>query len=641
MKLSCATFDIFDTVLTRRVAKPSDVFFLLADQLRESGIRCLSAGAFCWLRVRAERWARRGAEGGDVTIDGIYQLLAGILRWSASDRQTAMQTELDLESSLLVATPLGLRTVAKVRSEGLRVAFVSDMYLRDHFLQGLLEREGLWRKDDLLAVSCEWKSSKANGRVWAPLLAKLEVPSGEVLHQGDNPHSDVESPRRAGLSSARLGTAESSRWEEAPEGSGVVGIREFGGLAALSRLARAECSSPDDYWTCLGSGMLGPMLAGFARWTLDQAREDGVETLWFLSRDGWLFHQAAQSLARPGDPRLVYLGINRRQLQLALGQAPGIDEVSLFEGSRQHTLRLVASRLALDVGTLSQLAEEVGLAPEAVLDRTDKGRVIELLRTPVWEGRRRECLSKASGPVKGYLEQEFSAAKGQIGVVDVGWKGRSQDLLDQLSGLDRPLMGYYLGLTRRPQVTSAKKGWLFDLARGEGAMALDRHERLFEVLVGGVSGPLRGYVKGAEGWQPDFEAFERGEAAPGREEAQAAAHSFVAQLNHERYQDWWNAVNLKAFAICNLNRLFERPTLDDAGRFLDWTISTDEAHLDSVPLAQGYDFRRIRACVQKQEPWGWIWPQASLRNSPGSTRWLMQLAARYNKIRAQRVALAD
>jgi hypothetical protein len=202
-------------------------------------------------------------------------------------------------------------------------------------------------------------------------------------------------------------------------------------------------------------------------------------------------------------------------------------------------------------------------------------------------------------------------------------------------------MGYYLGLTRRPQVGPTKKGWLFDLARGEGAMALDRHERLFEVLVGGVSGPLRGYVKGAEGWQPDFESFERGEAAPGREEAQAAALAFVAQLNHERYHDWWSAGSLKAFAICNLNRLFECPTPNDAGRFLEWTISTDEAHLDSVPLAQGYDFRRIRACVQKQEPWGWIWPQASLRNSPGSTRWLMQLAARYNQIRAQRAASAD
>lgn len=636
--ISWATFDIFDTVLTRRVAKPANVFVLLAKELRESGVGRLPAGAFCWLRVRAERWARRGAKGGDVTIEEIYLLLARLLRWSDSDREFAMKRELELESSLLSATPLGLKAVEDARAKGLRVAFVSDMYLRDHFLRGLLEREGLCREGDLLAVSCEWKASKANGRIWEPLLAKLEVEPGQVLHRGDNPHGDVESPRRAGLSSARLGTAEPSRWEEAPEGSGVAGIRGYGGLAAMSRLARAERAAPDDYWTSLGSGMLGPMLAGFVRWTLDQARQDGVETLWFLSRDGWLFYQAAQLLAKPGDARLVYLGINRRQLQLALGQAPGIDESSLFDGSRSHTLGLVGSRLALDAVALARLAVELGVEVEAVLDRMQKVRLIEVLLTPEWERIRTDGLKQASIPARGYLDQQFAKAPGRIGVVDVGWKGRSQDLLDQIHERPQPLQGYYLGLTRRQQVGPEKKAWLYDLAKGEGAVALDRHERLFEVLVGGVSGPLRRYIKGDGAWQPDFEAHERGESAPGREEAQAAALAFVSLLDHERYREWWSPETLKDFAICNLNRLFERATPGDARQFLNWTISTDEAHLDSVPLAQGYDFQRICACLQKKEPWGWIWPRASLQNSPGSTRWLMQLAAHCNHIRAQRGA---
>lgn len=638
--ISWATFDIFDTVLTRRVAQPANVFEILAKELRESGIWLPPVGGFCWLRVRAERWARRGAKGGDVTIEEIYLLLARLLRWSESVRELAMKRELELESSLLSATPLGLKSVEDARTKGLRVAFVSDMYLRDHFLRRLLEREGLWQEGDLLAVSCEWKASKANGRIWEPLLAKLEVESHQVMHRGDNPHGDVESPRRAGLSSARLGTAEPSRWEEAPEGSGVAGIREYGGLAAMSRLARAERPAPDDYWTSLGSGVMGPMLAGFVRWTLDQARQDGVETLWFLSRDGWFFYQAAQILAKPGDPHLVYLGINRRQLQLALGQAPGIDESSLFDGSRGHTLGLVGSRLALDSVALARLAAELGVEVAAVLDRMQKVRLIELLLTPEWERIRMDGLKQASIPARGYLDQEFAKAPGRIGVVDVGWKGRSQDLLDEIHQRSTPLQGYYLGLTRRQQVGPGKKGWLYDLARSEGAMALDRHERLFEVLVGGVSGPLRTYVRGDEDWQPDFETYERGESAPGREEAQAAALAFVALLNQERYRDWCSPETLKAFAICNLDRLFERPTPEDAAQFLNWTISTDEAHLDSVPLAQGYDLHRIRACLQKKEPWGWIWPGASLRNSPGSTRWLMQLAARYNQARAERGASA-
>jgi len=326
-------------------------------------------------------------------------------------------------------------------------------------------------------------------------------------------------------------------------------------------------------------------------------------------------------------PKLDYLCAGRRQLQQAL--ATPLDLKVLFEGSRSHSLRLVGRRLGLKEEVLTQLAVESGLADHSLdegLDEDSKLRIQALLAGDLWQERLTGAITDDASSVRGYLEQMKSQVVGSVAVVDVGWQGRSQDLLDELLLEIAPLRGYYLGYSGLSLKSGIKEGWLYDFSTGKNSRTLHDHQRVFEVLIGGVSGPLRNYRQADGAWEAVFDSEEAGEQAPGRDRAQKAALEFVRLAADPSYSDWWTVGDLYDFSTRNLNRLFLHPTLQDAGRFKEWTASTDDAHLDSVPLVKGFDLPRIKACLKKEQPWAFLWPEAALLNSTRTGKWLMKAA---------------
>lgn len=621
------SFDIFDTVITRRLARPVDVFTLLGERLREEGIRVPPRGLFRLLRIRCERWSRRFDPSQEVALPDIHRMMGRFLAWSAAEVVRAAELEREVEASVLTATTHGRKAVEDARRAGARIAYVSDMYLDGDFLRSILKREGLYADGDLLAVSVEWKASKTRGSIWQPLLERLGVSPQEVLHQGDNPQSDVDSARAAGIASRRLGTSEVSRWEEPPRRHTAEELSRHGGIAAMSRLARARCADPDDYWTSLGTGVIGPLLAGFSSWLLDQARRDGLGTLWFLSRDGWLLLESTRLMAAPDGPGLDYLCASRRQLLLL--QPDSLWSGRLLDGSRCPSLRLVGARLFIPEDSLVGLALELGMAADSldqVLEPAARTRLMEVLGTATWQDRLDDWKRRAGEGVRAYLDGKESQVSGKLGIVDVGWQGRSQDYLERVLPGTGPLRGYYVGYAGSVGDPGQKAGWLYDHAAGRGFSPLHAHQRMFEVMIGGVSGPLTGYQRSDSGWQPVFEAGEKGELAPGRDRMHSAALEFVRVAADPSFAGWWTEETLRQVACRNLERLLLHPTEQDAREFGAWSASTDDAHLDGVPLAQGFDLPRISACLGGRQPWAMLWPKASLQNSTGCGRAIMGMA---------------
>lgn len=624
------SFDIFDTVLTRRLSCPTDVFTILDDRLRKEGFRLPPLGLFRALRMRCERWSRRFESSREVLLPDIYRLLGRFLFWSESQCTRAAEVEREIEASVLVATPFGLKAVNDARSQGHKIAFISDMYLEEKFLRSLLTRENLCEEGELIAVSGEWKCSKADQTIWPTILKRCDISAKELFHQGDNLHSDVSSPQKHGIAAKRLGTGELSRWEQWQSNDSPMSVDEWGRIAALSRTSRVSCEQPDDYWTKLGAGVIGPLLAGFASWTLAQARKADIQTLWFLSRDGWLFHQAAQVLN--GDKRLnlKYVGINRLQLRYASEGPRPLNE--LFSDSRKITWNLLGDRLRFSVREMGQLKDATNVATVEESDLIPPSLQVLLsnvLMEPDWQKVREQRASEAGEAVKSYLAQCQAEGTGRLGIVDVGWAGRTQDaLVEYCPSL---VHGYYMGLSSQKSNDSPKQAWLFDTDRHLGHESLNIFQRMIEVLIGGVSGPLLGYQKHDQEWVPDFATTEWGEEAPGREMMQRAALEFVKLSAQPDYAGWWSAESMQTYAGWNMRRLLQQPTAEDASAFLHWQITTDDAHQDSIEPARGFDFARVKACLQKKEPWAWLWPEASLKNSTPFGRFIMSAAWKYRR----------
>src|SRR5262249_38214814 len=153
---------------------------------------------------------------------------------------------------------------------------------------------------------------------------------GQVMHFGDDQHTDFAAPRKLGIKAvllcdARLGMTEKFILRE----RGVEPLRASR-VAGAIRAFRASARQKDgDNFHELVASFLGPFLVGFVSWVLYQAQRDGVERLYFLSRDCQLAHKIAQILSpriTPMDCRYLYH--SRQAIYMTLAQ--GVDEREMW-----------------------------------------------------------------------------------------------------------------------------------------------------------------------------------------------------------------------------------------------------------------------------------------------------------------------
>lgn len=91
------SFDVFDTCLTRAVARPSDIFYFL-NRNGDGSIRepASSMPLTANIRLRAEQSAREKIIGEDLSLDEIYRALPGVDPFG-SNPANMLRRELDLE----------------------------------------------------------------------------------------------------------------------------------------------------------------------------------------------------------------------------------------------------------------------------------------------------------------------------------------------------------------------------------------------------------------------------------------------------------------------------------------------------------------------------------------------------------------
>lgn len=180
------SFDIFDTLIKRKVAKPTDLFFVIEN---ESGLVDFHKN-----RIEMEAEARRLAgESGETDIYRIYDLLA---RKYNTDKDYLIQQEVEAEMRTCLANPEFTKVYEELKKRGAHMIATSDMYLPSEVLRNLLDNCG-YHAIEQVFVSCEYGCGKANGELQKVAASKLGE-SLRYVHIGDNFFSDVKGSAIAG-----------------------------------------------------------------------------------------------------------------------------------------------------------------------------------------------------------------------------------------------------------------------------------------------------------------------------------------------------------------------------------------------------------------------------------------------------------
>jgi FMN phosphatase YigB (HAD superfamily) len=510
------SFDIFDTLLTRMVALPIDLFRIIGAELHARALTSLTPPEFAAARVAAENKARLPHAHQETTFAEIYDTLAAALKWDPAQRDLAAQIELAAERQHLRPSELARRKLHAARLESDRILFVSDMYLPRAFLIEVLSEHGFWQHGDELYISGETKCSKALGTLFPHIREKI---SGikSWRHYGDNEHSDIRMAARHGLDTEHVPHCFLTRYEKRFRPPAEPDVPLWRSKAAAS-LRYARLSAPDSnphlesIWN-IADSVAGPLLFGYVAWLLNDAAQRGVQRLYFISRDGEiLLKMARQFIAHWNLPiEARYLYGSRQAWRPAAAET--MDDWFKSWALATHTptnLESIFSRLRLDPENFHDVLTAGGFPRERwtqPLPDVERDRLWELARHS--EIARAIIARRASQRqlARDYLAQEGFADDLPMAIVDIGWFGSMHLCLDSIIGdlparQARPLLGYYFGMISNPDAARMFAYW----SEKPGYRPLPKTNfSFFERFAMAVHGSVTGYKSNGSKIHPQLE----------------------------------------------------------------------------------------------------------------------------------------
>lgn len=193
-KYSVISFDIFDTLLQRKVSTPSDVFDLVEKEYNKSSLSPIRN--FKQIRIDAEWKSRKQSLTEETNIYSIYDMLP----YDKEIRDLLLQLELKIERIELSARQeiKALYDYATfLRKE---VIIISDMYLPADFIEEILYAND-YRSHSKLYVSSDTGVLKSTGNMFKLILKNTGCRTQDVLHIGDDILGDFIRPKSLNIKS--------------------------------------------------------------------------------------------------------------------------------------------------------------------------------------------------------------------------------------------------------------------------------------------------------------------------------------------------------------------------------------------------------------------------------------------------------
>ncbi len=299
-KAEIVSFDIFDTLLVRPYCKPADLFEHIG--------RVKNMPFFAISRQATEHETRMETTNKeDITLDEIYQNIDDVFK-------PFRKIETDWEEMVLRANPELKQVYDYALSQNKKIIIASDMYLPTEFLVEILKKNRFdgWEK---IYISGDIGLTKASGNLFKKIIEEFApIPAEKILHIGDNRHSDYIMPKKSGIKSIlcqsiiSLFLAENKNlsflYDEAKYNLGLSVLLSV--LAYRWQIKRCNGQKTSDYWKELGYLYAGPLAYGYCRFIEDVAKEQKLDFLGFIARDGYTLQKVFNRLCPEIKTAYVY-----------------------------------------------------------------------------------------------------------------------------------------------------------------------------------------------------------------------------------------------------------------------------------------------------------------------------------------------
>lgn len=489
-KYQYVSFDIFDTLIKRLVYHPHQVFSLMQSYAKINGIYL--PDNFKDIRVKAEQKANQ-----EKSYIDIYDIYDNIKEFPSEDeRRTALELEIKAEIDLCVPNKEMIDIYQKCVDSGKYVIITSDMYLPKKYIMDILEHCDI-RGYKKLYISCDQKADKQNGMLFKKVLQDLQISAGNLLHIGDNKKSDFFRPKTLGIKSMLYHYKDNPIYTM----KNIYDDTYQNQQAFINNMFDFKYKEKKDLVPFrLGYIGLGPLLLGFTGWLQKCLNEDGIEKVFFLSRDGNIMLKAYEA-TKETTPHKYFYASRRALIVPIIWKHPEIKDVfKLFFTSKQDTVYSVIEKLGLSANEYQYALKHYGLSFNDYIDwdnieQSNFSKFYESIKEQVIENSKEQYNLLCS-----YLNN--SGCKGNIAIVDIGWYGNMQRAIVETlkeCGINANIHGYYIGIRPDSKTVQDNKlkvrGYLFEKGYGELLPYQKSINALFEFIFSATHGTVLGYKK--------------------------------------------------------------------------------------------------------------------------------------------------
>lgn len=315
------SFDVFDTCLIRKCGQPHFVFDLLARRVLGRDVEEAQILDFKQIRSRGELQARsnaykRGRE--EITLDEIYEVCDFTILTGISN-ETIRETELQIEEEMLIAVVAVRDSIRKLRNNGDKIIFISDMYLPQGFVRKILTQQGLYENEDKIYVSSEYGKTKGAGSLYKYVKDVEKLNFHSWKHTGDNKWSDIKVPKSLGIKVKHITNGYNyyeKLWNQQVPVDNRYSNQLCASISRYIRLTSGKSAAID-----IAADFIAPLYVSFVVWLMNDARRRGIRQIYFIARDGLILYEISKVLSDIfPNIQTSYLYASRKTLYL-----PGMD----------------------------------------------------------------------------------------------------------------------------------------------------------------------------------------------------------------------------------------------------------------------------------------------------------------------------
>lgn len=295
------SFDIFDTLISRKGLHPHSIFSFVKEQMKKSDLgfdrhfidSYITIRNKCEMNVREYRQkttAVRNSDCREISFDSIFERISAVYNLTEEQITFLKETELEAELNDCIPVPEMIAYAERLIDNGEDVILISDMYLPSAFIKKMVGKFSKKLTEIPMYVSSEYGVQKSTSLLYQEVYKDIGFYKyGKWIHHGDNGGADKSKPASLGITPVRHLAPTFNDFENAL----VNELKTYDSylVAAMMARFRERNSSTVDYFSYAYASLC---IVSYTLWVLEDARKRNIDTLYFIARDGYFPVQIAE-----------------------------------------------------------------------------------------------------------------------------------------------------------------------------------------------------------------------------------------------------------------------------------------------------------------------------------------------------------